>query len=194
MELKDELLNDPRSLGYAPFVTKGSDGRLAQLLNEVRPEIIIRRASVDPATIFAAIAVEEMPKSDEGRAWLAALGNQKTLFVTPEAEANLLALFPDGTKTHASIEAVLNRPGSRMEELAGDGARVEHPEISAVFAVEREARYQQEQAPLDAAKRDEDTALKALLATREGAGDVAKAMSNYKAAKAAVEAVRKGMA
>lgn len=39
MNLRDELINDPLGLGYAPHIASGADSVLADMLNTIRPEV-----------------------------------------------------------------------------------------------------------------------------------------------------------
>lgn len=150
--LKTELNTDPAGLGYAPFLAKGDDVDLANLLNFVRDgttacpvnnvigaAITVRRADIDVASVYAAIAVSDYTSlptnpnstqlSTERRllAWLTGLAAMATIRLlnddgtdTPVI-ANFKAMFAAGTATLTRLNTLSTRNGSRAEQLFGEG-------------------------------------------------------------------------
>jgi hypothetical protein len=70
--LATEINTDPLAYGYAAFVTSGSDGSIAELLNRPRagtdgkPAISIKRADCAPSEILEAIDVRDLLASPAG--------------------------------------------------------------------------------------------------------------------------------
>ena len=121
--LASELTTDPTALGYAPHVTGGADGTLAELLNRPRSTISVKRSVIQTWEIIAATDA-----TDYGALFATAKDIYKTLVsagIVDVSDAQirtiLSMLFPAGSATRTALVARLSRTGSRAEQLFGVG-------------------------------------------------------------------------
>lgn len=127
--LKTELLADSQGYGYAPYLASGNDTMLANLLNQVRPAIQIKRADIGPSEIFHALALSDMVTNAQTTqiGWMEALLDAPyTIRLLNEdgtdtpVQANILSLLKAGTTdTKTRLAALRTRAGSRGEQLFG---------------------------------------------------------------------------
>lgn len=126
-QLKTEIETDPQGLGYAPHVASGNDVALAAMLNEIRPSISINRDLIPSHEIFEAIVPSE---------WSAASAQEKQrvqLILSmgmvdvrgQNTKDAFLAAFGGGTTTRANLIALVNRQGSRAEQLFGQAVSID---------------------------------------------------------------------
>lgn len=149
-QLETELTTDPRVYGYAAPLAAGNDAALADLLNQVRAGITLKRTDVGATELVQAINVADYTSigatptaaqlSTERRylAWLAtlaALGEGRVRLQNDDGTdtpvtTNLKVMFASGTGTFTRIAALLTRTASRAEELFGRGVRVTSTDIA----------------------------------------------------------------
>jgi hypothetical protein len=113
--LKTELTNDPLNLGLT--TAPEDDEANANLLNEVRENILVYRASVPSDEIL--IPVDEWNGLSAGQqGWWnnqTADGSVKPAVIVSEFNK----LFAAGTAARASFESVSKEPASRARQLLG---------------------------------------------------------------------------
>lgn len=147
-QLATEINTDPTAIGYAPHITSGSDNAIADLLNEPRAGITIRRQDISTKELYESIDVADyaaLPSnpnatqlSTERRflAWLSglqALGRvrlQNDDGTDTPVVKNLLTMFPAGSQTRARIIALATRLGSRAEQLFGANVAVTDDDVA----------------------------------------------------------------
>ena len=121
--LKVELLTDPASVGYAPFIITGDDNSLADLLNLVRtgPTYQVYSDPASPSRIFAAIDA-----TDFSILTTTDLSRLQVILTTPLIDLSasniktmVTGVFPLGPTTQQNIAALVTRNGSRAEVLWG---------------------------------------------------------------------------
>lgn len=136
--LKTELTTDPSSFGYAALITSGSDQRLADLLNQIRPAITVRRSDITPQEVLEAVALSDFAANlsvgqgswfeSTTQALLIRLLNDDgtdTRMLT-----NLVSLFTSNSGTRTRLRAIANRPGSRAEQLFGTNTTISADDIA----------------------------------------------------------------
>jgi hypothetical protein len=137
--LKSELQGDPRSYGYAPLIAAGDDSGLAAMLNQVRPEISIRRPDVKAAELLEAIDNRDLLPSATGldQAWLNAVlsQDQGVRLVLPNGSntrvvANLNRLVGNTQCSQTRLQTISTRTGSRAEELFGANTVITDSDIA----------------------------------------------------------------
>jgi hypothetical protein len=126
--LKTELETDPNGYGYAEWIAVGNDQKLADLLNQSRSAIRIRRADVGGAEIMNVIAVADLvnnPGAAQVQWFNRACDPLQTLRLlnddgteTP-VRANFIGLVRSGTPTLQRLASLETRDGSRAEQLFG---------------------------------------------------------------------------
>jgi hypothetical protein len=118
--LKTELLTDPAAMGYAVHITNGSDHLLAQLLNAPKVGVSVPVGFIPSEQVVAALDGSEL------NALTSAQKDTLRVYFTPATvdarpgsapRTYLLALFGVGTATRAALVAMVDRLGSRAEEL-----------------------------------------------------------------------------
>jgi len=128
-KLKDEILNDPNGYGYAGK----SDIEIANILNQIREDIEIEVTTPYSASdILAAIDPAELEALtvDQKETLQTLLVAGSLDLSKPNIRAVLESLFPSGTITHANLQALYRRKGSRAEQLFGCGTRVTHLDVA----------------------------------------------------------------
>lgn len=150
--LKTELATDPSGLGYATPFAQGSDGKLADLLNQRRGTITLQRSDVAATEILQAVdyadlvapAVPASPAAAELRIERLAICFLSSLSVlgavrlrnddnslTPIG-ANLNAIVKNPSPTRTRILAIMQRTQcSRAEQVFGYGFVVSMDDVSA---------------------------------------------------------------
>jgi len=119
LALKNEILNDPNNLGYAPLVAAGTDQFVADILNDPSKGGTKNRGVVASFEVVNAIDPAE---------WVAltAQEKQRLQFITGAGEVDVSnnnivnmfkAMFAAGTVTRAALIALALRPASRAEAL-----------------------------------------------------------------------------
>jgi hypothetical protein len=136
IQLKSELQEDPTSQGYATPLAAGDHVAVAALLNEVDAGIQIDRTQIARREVMEAIVWSEF----EG-ATATKRDTVKTLMTLDNFNVNaqnvkdgFLGVFGAGTGTRTNLTAMLNRPGSRAEQLFGEGAQITHTDIAIALA------------------------------------------------------------
>ncbi len=137
LELKNEIINDPINLGYA-----GKEPiEIARLLNEVRTDITVTidaeilawkfLDAIDPDELDA-LTAEQMEKLK----MLLSLGtiNLKSANI----RAILSRLFPTDSKTAAALRSLIQRNGSRAEQLFGYGTVISHLDVARALRLAKE--------------------------------------------------------
>lgn len=140
--LRTELLTDPKSLGYQVYIDTGNDVGLAQLLDEVRADILIRRANISPVELLEAIHPNDLTvpvtvNATLAGSWLeSVLQAQDTVRLLRDDGSNttifqgIKRLLINNSQSEARLNAISNRTGSRAEELFGADAWVTHQDIA----------------------------------------------------------------
>jgi hypothetical protein len=134
--LKQELLTDPASLGYAARLEVGDHSSCAAILNEVRSTISVPRASIDTAQVIDGIGINDLPDTATALqiAWLNGLLNLPSIKLLKSngtdsrSLTNLLGLLTGNSADRVRTMAI--KTGSRMEELFGDGTVASHTDIA----------------------------------------------------------------
>src|SRR3990167_2587738 len=152
--LKNEILTDPLTYGYAAFVAAGEPENVAAALNKVRDgldgetAITVRKADVASKDIWEAISIADFPAlpsnpnatalSTERRSlsWLEGLANIPTIRLLNDDGSNtpvignLQGMFPAGTGTRNRLIALGQRFGARAEQLFGTGTVISITDVS----------------------------------------------------------------
>lgn len=121
--LKAEIVSDPQAFGYAAAWTAGEDWKVADLLNQVRA-IQINRGKIDGSEIVAATTPSEFLalSAANQNLYIAITGASGGVDVSSAlTRSAFAAMFANGTATRAALVALANRPGSRAEQLFGQG-------------------------------------------------------------------------
>lgn len=132
--LKNELINDPKGLGYAPLYANGQDQDLADLMNVVRAggDYQIDNEPVTKEDVVKAVTSQDF-------AAMSALDFTKllVLFLMGEIDlANaatqtlLASVFPANGGTRTNLIALAKRQGTRGEKLFGGGVRLSASDIA----------------------------------------------------------------
>jgi hypothetical protein len=138
--LKSEILADPATIGYAPFVSVGNDTGVASLLNARRASILIKRADIDPSEVFHALALADLITNPGA----STIGWMESLLTAPYSirllnedgtdtpvKANIVSLLKTGTNaTRDRLLLLQTRIGSRLEQLFGAGSYVTAADIA----------------------------------------------------------------
>jgi hypothetical protein len=111
--LKNELTTDPLNLGLTTAVE--DDEANANLLNEVRPTILVYRASV-PANDLV-IPVDEIGALSEAQRFSWQIETQDGSVNPAAYEANFFAMFGAGTQARTIWNANVKEPASRGRQL-----------------------------------------------------------------------------
>ena len=115
LAIKTELATDPSALGYT-----GDDARDAEKINALSGGISIDRSDLSTDDLIESINhAEFISLSTADRQYLAVLLSGDSVDTRPgtEARTGLMALFGGGSATRANIVALLDRKGSRIDEL-----------------------------------------------------------------------------
>ncbi len=146
-ELQNELSVDPGARNYANFLVAGAEDwqELTDLLNVRVAGIIVQETHIQANSLRVEVRSNEYPTgnsaSDVTARGLLALylqgvnatggGSDSGLDVSPGSNlrAALSSIFGAGTATRAAWLALLDREGSRIEELFSVGVRVTRTEV-----------------------------------------------------------------
>ncbi len=142
--LKDEIVNDPNTIGYknvndewigGPNPVKG-DQEIADLINDPVNGAAIRRQSVNPVEIKQTVAQNDFNTLNPDEV------NYLTWIVTGETEIDvrpnvifdgLTLIFGVATATRAAMIALLQKAGSRAEVLWGENRTIALGEVGRAF-------------------------------------------------------------
>ena len=135
LQLKNELLNDPTSLGYSVFInpTSARDNvALADMLNLRRVSIQISRESVSTILLFNNInAGDFLNLTSIQLQQLQVLLTMSSIDLNNASVRNIISgIFSGKTATLNNFNAARNRPGSRYEQLTNPGEAVQPDYIS----------------------------------------------------------------
>jgi hypothetical protein len=111
--LQSELTNDPANLGLTTLAA--DDEANANLLNEVRPDILVYRASV-PANDLV-IPVDEIGALSEAQRFSWQIETQDGSVNPAAYEANFFAMFGENTQARTIWNANVKEPTSRARQL-----------------------------------------------------------------------------
>jgi len=133
--LKNEFTIDPEGYGYAAPWAEGSVWKLANLINEIHPDIPIERTIVDTYEVFQCIVPAEWAALDatEKERIQLVLSLGKVNIKDSNTRASLTTAFTGGTTTRTNLIALQTRPGSRAEQLFG--TTVTWEDINAAYQV-----------------------------------------------------------
>lgn len=117
---------------YAAALAAGNHVTVAALLNEVKPAISIQRDFIPAHDVFEAISQAEYTA-------LTAIQLQRLHGILsmgpvnvkgPNTKATFQSIFGAGGATRTALTALINRPGSRAEELFGVNTKVTPADIA----------------------------------------------------------------
>lgn len=134
--LKTELQTDPSALGYAALLAAGNHAGVAAALNLPRAGITISRDLIPSHEIFEAIVTSEYTAlvAAEKTRLQVILGMGQVNVKGANTRAQLAAMFGAGTATRTAILAMIDRQGSRAEQLFGAGTQVSAADIAQALA------------------------------------------------------------
>lgn len=124
--LKNEIVTDPSTKGYAAPWNSGSDWRVAELLNEISTGTMVDRGVIRSYEIISATVPAEW-------ATLTAAEKQRFQTLTGAGEVDSLnanvrsafnAMFSSTSATRTALTALLTRPGSRAEIVVGQSVNL----------------------------------------------------------------------
>jgi hypothetical protein len=130
--LKNEIVNDPLSLGYSTPYSAGRDNAVADLLNQVRATILLDREVIPAYEVIEATVPAEW-------AALSAAEKQRYETITGAGEVDVkgtntraafAAMFSAGTATRSNLSALQQRQGSRAEQLFGTGVAISAQDVA----------------------------------------------------------------
>ena len=126
--LKDEIVNDPESLGYktAPLDWK-SDQEIADLINDPANGAIVRRQSVRVSDIKAVILEAHFNGLSPGESdYLMFVLDAESIDPRPNPiHDGILGVWSGGASvTKNAIQALMEKQGSRAEVLWGEGRTI----------------------------------------------------------------------
>jgi len=132
LAIKDELTNDPKSLGLVAPPTIDDVGN-ADKLNDRESGLLIDRTAIPTSEIFVQIDRDEYAAlAAADREWLNGVSQGGT--VNPkdggEVREGLLQLFGQGTETRSNLVAILQEPASRMQQMYEEGLVSEQRSIT----------------------------------------------------------------
>jgi hypothetical protein len=138
--LKNEITNDPLSLGYAVFVTAGNDAAIAAILNMATgpgaatvTDATMPRDDFMLAITPSLISLPGLSTTIQSK-WdriLAVVRAADTINISdPAIQALLGASVADGVLTSDQVAAIGQRTGSRAEVLFGAGTTIMNTDIS----------------------------------------------------------------
>lgn len=133
--LKNEINNDPKSLGYAAFTEIGDDQSVANLLNAIGEggDFQIDNEPVSPSKVVAVISQVDFdvltPTALQKLQFLLSLSGGLDL-----ADSSVLGLvssvFPADGATRTALLLLSKRQGCRAEVLFGNGVRVSAADVA----------------------------------------------------------------
>lgn len=134
--LKTELQADPTGLGLAAMLTAGNHAGVAAALNLPRVGITIKRDIIPSHELFEAIvAADYTALSAAERTRLQIILSMGTVNVRGDnTRAQLAAMFGAGTATRTAMLALIDRQGSRAEQLFGSGTSVSAADVAMALA------------------------------------------------------------
>jgi len=129
LQLKNELLNDPTSLGYSAFIspTSARDNiTLADILNTRRGSIQLSREPISTILLFSNInATDFLSLTSLQLQELQVILTMPTVNLNDLSVRNILqGIFTGKTSTLNNFGNLRNRIGSRYEQLTSPGERV----------------------------------------------------------------------
>jgi hypothetical protein len=140
--LHNEIINDPLSLGYAPYASGGNDWGIANLLNNKvgAGTGVVGLPSMAKTDFFLAIipAINSLPllSGSVQTKWdriLSIIGASDTITNNPIVQSLLTQSASDGLWSGAQASGVFNRVGSRAEVLFGANTQLTALDIAASF-------------------------------------------------------------
>jgi hypothetical protein len=137
--LKQELLDDPLGLGYAPFISSRNDISIQGLLAEVKPdpEFIVNRGRITKdyfieitTQMIFNLMLANKNGNPNAQFWLDVfdrlIANSDTINCNDAALASILnQMYLDGLITQTGIDYIKNKQGSRSEVLFGYNVTVD---------------------------------------------------------------------
>lgn len=130
-QLADEINLDPVSLGYAPLKASGSDSAIAGLLNQVRSTITINRRSIEASEIMSVVEPGEYATAGPtNQKWFDLIVGVERVYLTATVRTFFSAVFGATSATRPRILALINRNGSRAEQLWGEGTAISHTDVA----------------------------------------------------------------
>lgn len=135
--LKTEIINDPKSIGYATAWNAGSNQEVVELLNEVREicqvDVAYRESwELQNAVVYAEQAALDATKTT---AWQNVLRCGRIEVRNANMRGQILGIWAAGTTTRSNLAALQTRDSSRAEELWGDGVAVSVEDVRAAREV-----------------------------------------------------------
>lgn len=131
-ELKNELNTDPQTLGYsAAGWPEGPDQAVADFINDPAYGATIWRTNIPMSDVYAEVDWSEVIALGEAERQVF-----RQITSTAELDADsqnirdaIGAIFGAGTTTRANLLALVQKSGSRAEELWGDGVVIQASDV-----------------------------------------------------------------
>lgn len=135
--LKAEIINDPKSIGYATPWNAGSNQEVADLLNAVREICQVDVAYREAWELQNAVVYSEQAALDATRmtAWQNVLRCGRVEVRNSNMRGQILGIWVAGTTTRSNLAELQTRDSSRAEELWGDGVTVSLDDVRAAREV-----------------------------------------------------------
>lgn len=138
--LKAELQTDPQGLGYADPLSRGETQVVANILNEPRQNITIRRANIMPAEVLEVLDNRDFIATPNAAhvAWFESVTQLPALRLVKDdgTDTRILGnlrriLENPGTQgSRARLTDIANRAGSRAEALFGRDTVIQSSDIT----------------------------------------------------------------
>lgn len=123
--LNIEITTDPLGFGYSVDVANGSDGLIAQKINQIQTGRKITVDTIDGQKMMQPVDITEYAALSAAaqRAWSAIIssGNGEIEIKNNGTRKQIAAIWGPGTTTRANLSLLQTRDGSRAEELFGAG-------------------------------------------------------------------------
>ena len=133
-DLKNEILLDPKGIGYGAHITPGgtSSFPIADLMNAINPAIRIKRGVVPASEFVLEIDQAEYNILTDRKAmqWETLIAGGSINFDDPRAIAQFTSIFGVNSISKGNLTALAFRSGSRTEELFGARAVATRLDIS----------------------------------------------------------------
>jgi hypothetical protein len=121
--LRNEILNDPLTLGYAP--ESGDIRNITELINGGGRSVTKPIEMLTVAEISGAIDSAEFASLAEyNKEWVKSVINQPADSPVSRYRVKFLSVFGSGSPTRLAVQALLSTTGSRAEELFGIGTKI----------------------------------------------------------------------
>lgn len=135
-QLKTELQTDPSALGYSALLAAGNHVGVAAVLNLTRAGVTIKRDIIPAHQLFEAITATDyaaLTAAEKTRLQIILSMGQVNVR-GDNTRAQLAAMFGAGTATRTAVLALIDRQGSRAEQLFGSGVSISAADVALALA------------------------------------------------------------